>query len=293
MTQLLQQILNGLVNAAYLALVAYAFSLTVGSSRIFNFGLGGMAGLAGAGMFVLTDQLELPFLPVLVVVAAVIALVNAAAYAGIYRPILRRSGSPVAVLIASIGVLIILSFASSVLLEHTPRSLFLDQFIGVVRLGPLVIPEIGLLALGGAAVVITVVELWLRYTRFGVALRAVSDADDLAELVGIQARTVITISYLISGALTAVAAVFVGLLTSVEGFMGEDLVLVATVAAIIGGLGSRLGAVVGAVLVSVVQATSLRWLDAIWQNTVAFTVLIVVILLLPQGLFSSRRPQKV
>lgn len=293
MSQLLQQVLNGLVNAAYLGLIAYAFSLTVGSSRIFNFGLGGMAGLAGAGMWLLSQEYELPFLPVLLVMCVLVALLNAVTYLVVYRPVLRRSGSPVAVLIASIGILIILNFSSSLVLEHTPRSLFIDQFGGVLRLGGLVLPKIGLVALVAAAVIIAAVEVTLRHTSYGVALRAVSDADELAELVGVQAKRVITVSYLISGALVAVASVFVGLLSSVDGFMGEDLVLIATVAAIVGGLSSRVGAVIGAILVAVVQATSLRWLDAIWQNTVAFAVLIAVILLLPQGIFGTRKAEKV
>lgn len=142
-----------------------------------------------------------------------------------------------------------------------------------------------LLSLAVSALLVFAVHLLLTRTAIGRAMRAVSENQQLAALAGVDVRQTIRIVWLLGAALAAVAGVMAGLLVQIRPHMGHDLLLPLFAAAILGGIGSVPGAMLGGLIVGVTEALSVQLIGAEWRAAVAFLILVAVLLLRPQGLF--------
>jgi branched-chain amino acid transport system permease protein len=142
-----------------------------------------------------------------------------------------------------------------------------------------------LLSLAVSAALVFAVHLLLTRTAIGRAMRAVSENQQLAALAGVDVRQTIRIVWLLGAALAAVAGVMAGLIVQIRPHMGHDLLLPLFAAAILGGIGSVPGAMLGGLIVGLAEALSVQLLGAEWRAAVAFIILVAVLLLRPQGLF--------
>ena len=146
-----------------------------------------------------------------------------------------------------------------------------------------------LLSLGVAAVLVIAVHLLLTRTSIGRSMRAVSENVQLAGVVGIEVRKVIRIVWLLGAALACVAGISAGLLVQIRPQMGLDLLLPLFAAAILGGIGSVPGAMLAGLIVGLSEAFAVQLIGAKWRAAIAFIILVLVLLLRPQGLFG--RPE--
>jgi len=142
-----------------------------------------------------------------------------------------------------------------------------------------------LLSLAVSALLVFAVHLLLTRTAVGRAMRAVSENQQLAALAGVDVRQIIRIVWLLGAALAAVAGVMAGLLVQIRPHMGHDLLLPLFAAAILGGIGSVPGAMLGGLIVGLTEALSVQFIGAEWRAAVAFVILVTVLLFRPQGLF--------
>ena len=299
----LQFLVDGFVAGAVIGLGAIGVTLTYAILRFANFAhgefiswgayftllLSGLLGLVAGG----TAQPLGPFSftgPILA--AGVIALVLTGLLAlaldrVLFRP-LRRTGEGIVAIMASFGASLALRSLLEALFSSRPayftRALQIAKPIG---LGLRVTPN-QMAALGATLVLVVATHLLLTRTRIGRAMRAVAENPSLARVNGIDVEGVIRVTWLLGGALAAASGVVVGLLVQVRPSMGFDLLLPLFAAAILGGIGSVPGAVLGGLVVGLSEAVAVAFVGAQWRGAVAFAILIAVLLVRPSGLFGAR-----
>lgn len=286
---LLQFVFSGLQNGAVYALVALGFTLVYASTGIINFAqgeffmLGGMLAVAG-----LDAGLPLP--------VAVVASVIATASVGLVfervalRP--RRASGPL--------VLIIITIGGSMVIKSLARHLF-----GPNELSLPPFSSGGSIMVAGAAIdrqvlwiwgltIIAVVALTFLYnkTKLGRAMRACSLSHDAARLMGIDTAGVVMVSFGLSAALGALAGVAVAPLTQTAFDVGARAGLKGFAAAIVGGLGNPVGAVVGGLVLGLLESLSVAFISSTYKDAIALVVLLVVLFVRPQGLLGRSHKEK-
>ncbi|HEX7383245.1 MAG TPA: branched-chain amino acid ABC transporter permease [Burkholderiaceae bacterium] len=293
-----QYVADGIVLGATLALGAIGLTLTYNILRFANFAhaelltFGAYFALV-AGSFVGpgAGAAGLSFGPGFVVALAVAALATALLAllvdALLFRP-LRRHDVAVTLVIASFGASLMLRNLVVLLWGSQPR--YYSRSIAIAREW---LPGVRLTGDEVFVVVLTALlmlalHLFLARTRLGRAMRAVSDDPVLALVAGIDVQGVIRWTWIVGGALAAVAGVLFGLTVQVLPDMGANLILAMFAAAILGGVGSIAGAVAGALVIGLAQSLSVAWIGPAYKPGVAFVLMFLCLLVYPRGLFGGR-----
>jgi branched-chain amino acid transport system permease protein len=299
----LQFLADGLVMGAMIGLGAIGLTLTYSILRFANFTHGDFISwgayltltlVAVIGATVSLDAAPIGALsfgwPVVAagLVATVLTGLLALALDFLLFSRLRRRGSAIVLVIASFGA----SLALRSLLEFifTSRPAYFSREIQValpvvpgVRLTPDQLATLGL-----TAVLVAALHLLLTRSHIGRAMRATSENPTLARVVGIDVAQVIRTTWLIGGALACAAGVMLGLTVQVRPYMGFDLLLPLFAAAILGGIGSAPGAVIGGLIVGLAEAAAVPLIGANYRAAVAFILILAVLLVRPTGIFGTR-----
>jgi branched-chain amino acid transport system permease protein len=280
---MMQILANALVSAAGYLLVGVGFSLIYTSTRFFHFAHGIVLTAGAYVTFILKVWSGFPLS--ISIFGGIIAstLLGIGMEWNIYRPLRRRNASPVILLLASLGIyaslqaLISLTFGSG---TKTFRS-------GVVPTGLLITgmrvtgPQIAIIVISGACCL--VVWLLLRYIRVGKMIRAVACDPDLAEVFGLNRDYIIRVVFLIGSALAGIAGVLLTYDADMTPMMGFRVLLMGMVAVIIGGIGEIPGIALGALLLGLAQHLTAWWFSSRWQDAIVFVILILFLLVRPQG----------
>ncbi|MCZ0734469.1 branched-chain amino acid ABC transporter permease [Phreatobacter sp. AB_2022a] len=290
MAEFLQFAFSGLTVGAVYALVALGFTLIYNASDVVNFAQGEFVMLGG----MTTVFLHLAGVPVPLAALAAIAVTTLVGI-GLHKLAIEpaRGASPVTLIIITIGASIFLRGAAAIVFDkrfHQLPHWFGDQPIRVG--GASVLPQ-SLVVLAGAAVI--VVALWAFFERslFGKAVLATAANRLAARLQGIDTGFVIGFSFAVSAAIGAIAGVLVTPVTLTSYDVGTLMALKGFAAAMLGGMGNPLGAVVGGLLVGVLEAFGAGYLSSQYKDAVAFIVILAVLFVLPNGLFGRSRVERV
>lgn len=300
----LQQIINGLTLGSVYALVALGYTMVYGIIGLINFAHGEVV-MVGAMIALsvvqalLGAQLGLPpGLVILVGLAVAIPVCMAIAYTAervAYRPL--RSAPRLAPLITAIGVSIVLQNIAMMIWGRNYLNFPDIVKPSPIELGGAVITDLQILIIGVAALIMAGLLLIVHKTRLGMAMRATAQNQQVAGLMGIDINTVISAAFLIGAALAAVAGVLVTLYYGIAHYhMGFILGLKAFTAAVLGGIGNLGGAMLGGVLLGVIEALGAGYIGDLtggflgshYQDVFAFAVLIIVLVFRPSGLLGER-----
>jgi len=209
-----------------------------------------------------------------------------------YRPL--RGASPLAVLITAIGVSYLLQSLAQIVFGSAPKMVTVYEF-GAVKLMGVTVQVSSLVTLAVTVVVMTALTLFVKFTRLGRAMIAVSEDRGAAQLMGINVNRIITITFAIGSALAALAGLFY-LLKAPRVFntMGAMPGIKAFTAAVIGGIGSIPGAMLGGILLGVIESISYK-ITAIapYTDAIEFSILILILLVRPTGFLGKKRREKV
>jgi neutral amino acid transport system permease protein len=289
--QFAQLLVEGIKFGSIIAITAIGLSLIFGTTGLINFAHGELVTLGATVAFVLNASVAGPQLQL--IPATLVTVAFGAAFGGVlelalWKPLRLRGIGRIQLFIVSIGLSLLIRHIILVLFGTRPQP-YSDYTIqqewqwGPVAIAPrdLVITLLSLLVLAG-------VGLMLRRTWAGKAIRAVSDNRDLAESSGIDVSRVILNVWLLAGGLAALGGVFFGLAQLVSWDMGFKLLLLMFAAVILGGLGTAYGVIAGSLVVGIVAQVSTIWFPVELQNAWALIVLILVLLVRPQGIFGQR-----
>ena len=210
-----------------------------------------------------------------------------------YRPL--RGASPLAVLITAIGVSYLLQSLAQILLNSGFKKVMALQIPGSVKIGTLSIDYSTIITLAVSAIIMVSLSLFVKYAKTGRAMIAVSEDKDAARLMGINVNFIIMLTFAIGSVLAAIAGYFMLMQSpSVYATLGAMPGIKAFTAAVIGGIGSIPGAMVGGILLGVVEAIANK-IPAIapYTEAIEFSLLIIILLVRPSGLLGKKRREKV
>jgi branched-chain amino acid transport system permease protein len=300
-----QELVNGITTGALYSLVALGFSMVYGVLKLLNFAHGDLY-MIGAyiGFFVIQWfggpqhlSIAVPLLLVImfVLAAAVVGGLGVAIERFAYRPL--RDAPRIAPLITAIGVSFFLESSALLLFGAQYRVYNTAEFISLssgIQIGSVTIDSVQILVLVLGVVLMAGLQLLVNRTRLGRQVRAVAADREAAEMLGINVNFVITATFFLGSALAGVAGVMGGLLfNQVTSTIGFIVGLKAFTAAVVGGIGSIPGAMLGGLVIGVAESFVTGYISSTYSNLIVFGILIVVMLLRPTGLLGRAQLQKV
>lgn len=290
MADLLQFTFSGLTVGAVYALVALGFTLVYNASDVVNFAQGEFVMLGGmVTVFTAAAGVPLPL-------AALIAIAVAAATGLLLNYLViepARGASAVTLIILTIGASLFIRGLVPLIYDKQPHKL--PAFSGeapVHILGAAVLPQ-AFWVIGGTLVIVVALSLFLNRTLVGKAVLATSANRVAAKLVGINTTVILALCFAASGAIGAIAGILVAPITLTSYDVGIMLALKGFAAAVLGGMGNPIGAVVGGFLLGLVEALAAGYLTSSYKDAVAFALMILVLLVLPGGLFGAKSAERV
>lgn len=300
---LLQHIADGLLTGAIVSLGAIGLSMAMNILRFANFGhsefltWGAYMAMAVIGLVGSIDVIGGAFGPlsfgVPLVLAMLASIAATAALALVLDKLvfsrLRARGSEMTLIFASFGVALLVRSSLLMIFGHEPHYYSRAIQMSVELLpGMRVMPD-QIFVLGLTLVLMAALHLFMTHSRTGIAMRAVSENTDLARLNGVDTAAVIRWTWIIGGALAAIAGIFYGLTVQIRPEMGFGLILPLFAATIVGGTGSIFGAVLGGFIIGLAENVSLMVIPSGYKPAVPFLIILLVLYVRPHGLFGERR----
>ena len=284
----IQNAIDAISLGAVYALAALGIGLIFSIMRLINFAHGELIMVGGFSLYALAGQPYLVMGLATILVAAILAL-------GMERVAFRplRKASPATLLISSFAVSYLLQHVVLMVFGSRPMGVdFLPQLGDAVELGPLRVPELQLAAIVVTVISMTGLALFFRHSRIGVEMRAATEDFTMARLLGVRANRVIAVAFVISGVLASMVSLYLVAQTGTVSYkMGVNMVLIAFVASVIGGMGSLVGAALGGFLVGIVSVSLQAYLPVDlrpYRDAFVFLAFIAFLLWRPQGLMTRR-----
>lgn len=288
---MLSTILDGLSLGAIYALIALGYTMVYGIAKMLNFAHGDIIMVGAYAILVTINANGHPLLGVVaaVVVCTVVGIVIEKVA---YKPL--RGASPLAVLITAIGVSYLLQSIAQLIFKSKSQAVTISE-THMVNVGSAELNLSTILTLVVGAVIMVALTLFVKYTKTGRAMQAVSEDRGAAQLMGVNVNKIIMITFAIGSALAACAGVFYLMqIPSVSPTLGSMPGIKAFAAAVIGGIGSIPGAMLGGVILGVVEKLALSVpVLAPYATAIEFALLIVILLVRPIGILGKKRREKV
>ncbi|MBQ8392296.1 MAG: branched-chain amino acid ABC transporter permease [Clostridia bacterium] len=286
--EIIMTIINGLSIGGTYAMIALGYTMVYGIAKMLNFAHGDIIMVGGY-----TIVLFFPISPIIGVIASVIFCVTVGIVVekSAYKPL--RGASPLAVLITAIGVSKLLQSSAQIFLGSEPRGITFN--FGNIQIGSVSISVLTLITILCSVAVMVALTLFVKYTKTGRAMIAVSEDRGAAQLMGINVNFIIMITFIIGSALAAIAGVFlVFKVQDVGTTFGAMPGIKAFAAAVIGGIGSIPGAMVGGLVLGFIEAIC-GMVPALspYTDAIEFAILIIVLLVKPTGFLGKKRREKV
>jgi branched-chain amino acid transport system permease protein len=301
MSELLQQVINGISLGSIYALIALGYTMIYGILRFINFAHGDVFMIGAFAGFYIAPHIQkalggIGFLSGIVVMLAAMAvcsILGVVIEKAAYRPL--RSRPKLTVLITAIGVSLFLEYGGQLIFGPDPK-LFptLIPVTTVINTNNLVVTSNSIVVIGTALVLMLLLRLIVFKTRLGTAMRAVSFDHRAAALMGINIDTVISFTFVLGSSLAAAAALlYASVYPSINPLMGIFPGLKAFIAAVLGGIGNLYGAALGGLIIGLTETFVTGYISPTFRDAIAFAILILILLFKPSGILGHHEAEKV
>lgn len=286
-------LLNGISLGSIYALIALGYTMVYGIAKMLNFAHGDVIMVGGFTVFIAISSLKFPVWLSIITGIVVCTLLGVIIEKLAYKPL--RNASPLAVLITAIGVSYLLQNLALLIFGSASKS-----FVSVVGLkdwkinNQLVISGITIVTIVVSLIIMVSLNLFVNKTKPGRAMLAVSEDKGAAQLMGVNVNSTISLTFAIGSALAAVAAVLLcSAYPQISAYTGSMPGIKAFVAAVFGGIGSIPGAMIGGILLGIIENLSKAYISSQMADAIVFAVLIIVLLVKPTGILGKKINEKV
>ena len=289
----LAQLLNGISIGSIYALVALGYTMVYGIVKLINFAHGDIIMVGAYVVYLLVRHMGLPFLPSVLLAMLACAILGVAMEKIAYKPL--RKATRLSALITAIGVSLFLQNSFMVMMGSSPRPFPALHAPGHVNIfGNVNASNLTIITIVTAILMMVLLQIIVKKTRVGKAMRAVSEDSGAASLMGINVNATIAITFAIGSALAAVgSALYASTFPLADPFMGMMLGLKAFVAAVVGGIGIIPGAMLGGFLLGIAESMTNAYISSQLSDAVVFGMLIIILLFKPAGLLGKSAGEKV
>ena len=292
--EFITQLLNGLSLGSIYALVALGYSMVYGIVQLINFAHGDIIMVGGYMMYLAMTAMRLPMWLAVMVPIVVCALVGVLIERIAYRRLLTHNAERISLLITALGVSLFLQNLFMLLFKSDPRTMTVWFGTDELNFGTISINTSTVINIAVSVIMMLILQLLVNKTKIGKAMQAASEDTGAAKLRGINTSNIILITFAVGSALAAVGALlYCNTYPQIKPTMGNMLGLKAFVAAVLGGIGSIPGAMLGGYLLGVVEQMTKAYISTTVTDAVVFAILILVLLVRPAGLMGKPRKEKV
>lgn len=292
MGSIIEQLINGLRSGSIYALIALGYTMVYGIAKMINFAHGDIIMVGAYSLYVTIGVLKLPVVLGVIITVIVCALLGVLIEKVAYKPL--RKAPSLAVLITAIGISFLLQSLALLIFKANPIAFKSIITLKAITIGGITISGVTIVTLGVTFVCMVLLTLFITKTKAGSAMRAVSEDKAAAQLMGINVNKTISMTFAIGSALAAVAGImFVCQYQSMKPTLGALPGIKAFVAAVLGGIGSIPGAMIGGLLLGLIESISKAYISSELADGIVFGVLVLVLLVKPSGLFGKNRIEKV
>lgn len=280
-----QLALNGIIIGSVYALVALGFTIIYGTVRFFHFAHGAVYASGAYLAWLAVMQLGMPVIPGVVLACLLTGALGVLIDFAVYRPLRAHKSPNLVFLLASFGIFVFLNNALQLAFGADIKSLRTGPVVEGHHVLGAVITDIQITILITCLILALALLLFVKVTRLGKAIRAVADDPVAASIVGIHSERIIQTSFFLGSMLAGAAGILVSLETNIEPMMGMDAIIKGIIAAVIGGIGSIPGALVGGLFIGLAENLGVWNISAGWKDAIAFAILVVFLLFRPSGIF--------
>ncbi|MBK5104774.1 MAG: branched-chain amino acid ABC transporter permease [Burkholderiales bacterium] len=284
----LQLAATGLVVGSLYVLCAIGWGLIYGTTLHFHVAHGAVFTLAAYYAYAAQKFLHLPLAIAVIVAIAAAALSGVLIDLLIYQPLERRGAIRTTLFIASLGLLTLIENLLAIIFTPDPLRMDVGWLGDAVQLGPVFLTRLHLVSVATAIIGFVTLMAFLKYSLWGQAIRAVSSSPEMARTVGIDLKRVHLLTYAVGSAISAPAGILLAMDVGAEPYRGTTFVLLASVAVIMGGIGSIPGAALGALFLALLENLGVWKIPSEWQSTISFGVFLIFIVVRPRGFFGRK-----
>ncbi|MBB6622474.1 branched-chain amino acid ABC transporter permease [Clostridium gasigenes] len=287
-----EQLINGLALGSVYALLALGYTMVYGIIKLINFAHGEIYMIGAFSGYFAANTLGFSLVPTLIVAMLISAAAGIIIEKVAYKPL--RNSPRITLLITAIGVSLLLQNGMRLIVGANPKAF--PELIRnkVISLGGVEINSKTILLLAVSAFLVFLLQFIVYKTKVGKAMRAASFDTEASQLMGINVNNTISLTFAIGSALAGVAGVLVAIsYPSITPYMGTMPGLKAFVAAVLGGIGSIPGALLGGFLMGIIETLTKAYISTSFSDAIAFSVLIIILLIKPSGLLGKKTNEKV
>lgn len=284
----LQLLINGLIAGAIYALVASGFSLIYSTNRFVHFAHGAVVVASGYFLYLFFSILNVNFWISVLIAIILGSALGWAVNKAVYEKLRNRKAGPAILLIASIGLLILIESLILIFFGANVKTIgFIKITKGLEIFGAIITPLQIVIIIVSLILLFSLLYL-MKKTKIGRALRAVSNSKDLTEILGISSKKLFAISFIIGSLIAGIAGVLVSLEQNLEPYMGSTLMIKGFTGAVIGGITSVPGAILGSFLLGLVENFGIWYLPSGYKDAIAFMLLFIFLLFRPSGILGKK-----
>ena len=292
MSQFLQQVINGLSLGSIYALIALGYTMVYGIIKLINFAHGDIYMLGAYVAFITTTYFGFSFFPAMIASMVVCGILGVLIERIAYKPL--RHATRIAALITAIGVSYVLEYTTQYVMGSEVKTYPTLLSNASFTLGPVTISMQQVYIFTITIVLMIDLQLIIKKTKMGRAMRAVSVDEDAAKLMGINVDTTISFTFLLGSSLAGVAGILVGIYyNSIDPLMGMIPGLKAFIAAVFGGIGSVPGAMIGGLFIGIAETMVVAYGSSLYRDAIVYLILILILIIKPDGLLGKNQREKV
>lgn len=284
-----QLIVNSIIAGAIYSMVALGFNLIYSTAKFFDLGYGVMTAVGAYTVFYLSKTLGANIYLSIVLGVFIAGAVGFLIEKLVYKKLRTRKATSMVFIVAALGVMTALQAIIAILFSSQFQVFPVAINSQIFQIYGGVITGVQCIILILSILIMFSLVLVLRFTKFGKAIKAVSDDEEVAKIVGIDTDKIISKVFFIGSAIAGLIGILVGFDTGIEPAMGFSLLLKGVIASIIGGVGNIYGGVLGAFLLGFVENFGIWKISGEWKDAIAFGILIIFLLFRPNGLLGKKQ----